>query len=330
MSFRSAASSVSTFKIMFPDSRIASKMQLQRTKVGYTVVYGFAPYFKRKLMDQVRKSDHIVVGFDESLSKVSAKQQMDVIVRFWDCNKKEVTSRYLTSVFLGHIRAEDLMTGFKTALNDLDLKKIIQISMDVPNVNFKFLNDLRKELSNSTSEPVILELGSCGLHTLHCAFKAAFTATEWTIVVYLRALYNLFKDVPARRADYKLHTNSEIFPKKFCSVRWGENVHVVRRAIEIHRNIKKYVIAVESTRNKPSSKSYRAMALFVKDDLLIPKLTFFETMATIIEPFIHEFQGEAPLSHFLYETIKNLLQSVMTRFVKQDIWKAVLQLLMLI
>ncbi|GBN08075.1 hypothetical protein AVEN_273829-1 [Araneus ventricosus] len=138
---------------------------------------------------------------------------MSVVVRFGDCKKKKATSRYLTSVFLGHTCAEDLMTGFKTALTDLDLKKIIQISMDGPNVNFKFLNNLRKELSNSTSEPVLLHLGSCGSHTLHCAFKATFAETEWNIVVYLRALYNLLKDVPARRQDNMFHTDWGYFQR---------------------------------------------------------------------------------------------------------------------
>lgn len=319
MSFRSAARALSTFKIMFPDSSIASKMQLQRTKVAYTLVHGLAPYFKRKLVTQLEKADHIVVGFDESLNKISMKQQMDLFVRFWDNDKKEVNSRYFASVFLGHTCAGDILEGFKIALNGLCLKKITQISMDGPNVNFKFLSDLCKELQTSPSEPILLDLGSCGLHTLHCAFKAAFNGTQWDIVCYLRALYNLFKDVPARRADYTKHTSSELFPKKFCAIRWAENAQVVQRAMEIHQNVKKFITAVEKKKDQPSCKSYQIVSSYIKDDLLLPKLTFFETMAVIIEPFIVEFQGEAPLAPFLYESIKNLLKSVLSRIVKQDV-----------
>lgn len=38
---------------------------------------------------------------------------MDVVVRYWDENESEVKTRYLTSVFLGHATAKDLLHGFK-------------------------------------------------------------------------------------------------------------------------------------------------------------------------------------------------------------------------
>ena len=37
------------FKLMFPDCEIASKILLGRTKLGYVVNYGLAPYFRGKI-----------------------------------------------------------------------------------------------------------------------------------------------------------------------------------------------------------------------------------------------------------------------------------------
>lgn len=60
---------------------------------------------------------------------------MDLVIRFWENN--EAQTRYLTSVFLGHATAENLLTSFKSAQknNGLELNNMIQVSMDGPNVN---------------------------------------------------------------------------------------------------------------------------------------------------------------------------------------------------
>ena len=42
------------FKLMFPDSEIASKILLGRTKHGYVVNYGLAPYFRGKLFNSLK------------------------------------------------------------------------------------------------------------------------------------------------------------------------------------------------------------------------------------------------------------------------------------
>jgi len=48
---RSGGESALLFPVMFHDSTIASKMQLQRNKIGYTINFGLSPYFHRELQD---------------------------------------------------------------------------------------------------------------------------------------------------------------------------------------------------------------------------------------------------------------------------------------
>ena len=71
-----------------------------------------------------------MISFDESLNNVLQKEQMDIIVRFWDKKKNKVSSRYLNSQFLGHTRAADLLQKFSEALGKLNLANLIQVSMD--------------------------------------------------------------------------------------------------------------------------------------------------------------------------------------------------------
>ena len=89
---------------------------------------------------------------------------MDIIVRFWNDTSNEVSTRYLTSTFLQHATSVDLLNSFTTALSEqnMNLKKMMQVSMDGPNVNLKFLRELKIFLKN-TSDPDDPELFYIGI-----------------------------------------------------------------------------------------------------------------------------------------------------------------------
>ncbi|KAH8027889.1 hypothetical protein HPB51_011119 [Rhipicephalus microplus] len=163
-SFCSAAASAALFPIMFPTCDVAKKLQLGKDKVGYTICYGIAPYFRNRLLSKLHSVPHVVVAFDESLNKIAQKEQMDVLIRFWDPADDVVKTRYLTSCFLGHTRAEDLAAAFKKATENIEPAKILQLSMDGPNVNLKLLKSLKQEFSASDGNQNIVDIGSCGLH----------------------------------------------------------------------------------------------------------------------------------------------------------------------
>ena len=58
----SCQDTVSVFKSMFPDSKIAEKMELGPSKLKYFVNHGLAPYFKEFLSDDILKSKYFVVS----------------------------------------------------------------------------------------------------------------------------------------------------------------------------------------------------------------------------------------------------------------------------
>lgn len=275
---------------------------------------------KKKLEDSL----NIVVSFDESLNKVSQRQQMDIQIRFWDSSNQEVTTRYYTSAFLGHSTAYDLLEAIKTSLPSELMKKMTQVAMDGPNVNKKLFNDLQLELSElQPDSPELLNIGTCGLHTIHGAFKTGMKATTWDIVGFLRAVYNLFKDSPARRADYIRYSKSEVFPLKFCAVRWVESGRVAERALQILPALKKYVQGVTADKKEPGCQSFIATKKQLNDKLLPAKLSFFMTMSSMFEPFLVEFQNDKPMAPFLYNEIVSLISSLVEKVVKQDYMESI-------
>lgn len=318
-SLRGSESSVTLFPLMFPDSEIALKLKLHKTKISYTILYGLAPYFHGELLEMCSQCEHFVAGFDESLNKICQKGQMDVMIRFWSDKDNEVCTRYYGSVFLGHATAADLLDGFLKALSGLDVKKLMQVSMDGPNVNKKFLQDLKLYLKGDPSMPIILNLGTCGLHTLHNSYKAAIKKTSWGIVEFLRALHYLFRHVPARRADYVRFSGSSIFPLKYCEVRWLENVKVIERTLSVLTHVQKYVEGVKLHKTAPTCKSFKVISTALEDKLLKAKLCFFQSLATDLEPFLLRFQSDLPLAPFVYGSLLSTMKTVMSRFVKPEI-----------
>lgn len=134
------------------------------------------------------------LSLDESLNKISQTKQMHIIVRYFDCSKNEITSRYLTSTFLGHSTAKDLLESFTTCLSNLGLSldKVIQIETDGPNVNLKFLRDFADHVKEEFDSK-LLDIGTCSLHIVHGVFKTAHKQTKWEIHEFLRCIYYLFK-----------------------------------------------------------------------------------------------------------------------------------------
>lgn len=324
-SLRVAEKDITVMRRMFSDSQIAAKIQLGRDKISYMIMFGIAPYYRSELEETLQKTSFVVIGFDESLNKTTKKQQMDLNVRFWDDSKNEVVTRYMTSKFLGRSRATELHAAFKEGLGNIPLNKLLQVSMDGPNVNWALLRELKLDVQTGNTK--LLDLGSCGLHILHGAFKDGVRSTGWDIVKYMRGIYNIFKDVPARRALFTMYSESTDFPLKFCGHRWLENTNVAQKAIEITPQIRKFIHGVQKDKIEPTSASYQDVKNYLSDPLLIVKLAFFKSVAAEVEPFLREFQSDSPMVPFLYNNMSQVVRSIMERFMKNDNLKNITQVI---
>ena len=210
---------------------------------------------------------------------------MDFTVRYFMNDKVE--SRYLTSLVLGHTTAKDLKK-FEEATEQLDLKKLTQISMDGPNVNWKLLDSIAEDRSSNEQYPILLNVGSCSLHVVHGAFRNGMKQTNWGIDLLLKSLHSLFNETPARREHYTNITESEVFPQQFCGHRWLEDKKVAERALEIWPNITAYVTEtlMKPKSQIPTASSFATVRSAVQNDLTIAKLQFFVSTASIMKPYL--------------------------------------------
>ena len=102
---------------------------------------------------------------------------------------------------------------------------------DCPNVNIKFINILGGKRKDAELNDLI-SIGTCGLHTIHCAFQHCEEASQWHIKKLLVAMFKIFHESPSRRADFGNVTGcgKNDYPLQFWAHRWIENEVVARGA----------------------------------------------------------------------------------------------------
>ena len=178
-----------------------------------------------------------------------------------------------------------------------------------------FYTDLTKEC-NSEELLQLLNISSCGLHIVHGGLQKGVNESGWKLGHLIRSLWQLFHGTPARREDFVKLTGSTVFPLH----RWVEDVVVAERAHQIWPNIKKYVSSFRATPKKAlQTASYATIKEACEGPLTVTKLEFFISVAKQLQPFLLKFQTDSPMTPFLRQSLKDLLLTLMCRFIKKDI-----------
>ena len=162
--------------------------------------------------------------------------------------------------------------------------------------------------------PSLINIGSCGIHVMHGAFKTGAKASRWGVSKILKALARLFLDSPARRADYAEMTGQQSFPDVFLCP-------VSQRAIQIWNHvgkIVKYWSKLPKSKH-PSAKCYSTIKDAVDDKLTVAKFHFFASVATQLHPFFESYQTDAPVVSFLYDDLEKLMWTIFSWFVKPEL-----------
>ena len=127
-------------------------------------------------------------------------------IRYWDTSLNTVKTRYCNSQFMGKAAAKDALKTFKECVmlkNGMDEDKLLEVSMDDPNVNTSFLTSLNEERMDRELSHLV-SLGSCGLHTIHDSLKHGENDIEWNLKKLLSSMFKIFHESPSRRADYEM------------------------------------------------------------------------------------------------------------------------------
>ena len=156
--------------------------------------------------------------------------------------------------------------------------------------------------------------------------------TDWDVMKTFKAAHGIMKKSPARRADY-LHDNEievddndqamkAFFPMSFSGTRWLENGKALERFLEINDKLGIFLSkSQEEGRENFDAKDERFPLLLSKTKSKIFEVycEFSLSVCRNIEPFLTLFQAERPLAVFLYAKLREVILSLMGRFVKTSV-----------
>ena len=132
LSYNSCSHVSELFSAMFPESEVAQKLSMMKTKSRYMIIYGLAPYFKKKLLKKINFSFFYSVSFDESFNSELQKCQMDINVCYWDTKNNIAVTCYFDSVFLDRPNASNLLDSLQESTKPIPDAKISSVSNGWP------------------------------------------------------------------------------------------------------------------------------------------------------------------------------------------------------
>ena len=168
----------------------------------------------------------------------------------------------------------------------------------------------------------LIDIGSCGLHVVHNAFRAGFRATGWDLKSFLWALHRIFHETPARLEEFTAITGTTVFPMKFCVHRWIENARVASRALLVLGHVRKYVDTITKYPKKynvPDGKAFTTVKSGCADSLMPARLMFFESVARQFDQFLVRYQTDKPMVPFLCGDLDMIVRGLCQSFMKQSV-----------
>ena len=139
--------------------------------------------------------------FDETTTNQNRKQ-LDVLIRYWSNERKQIVSKYLTSVFFGRTSGIDISLNILLAIKEtgLPLGKLFNISSDGPNINktvWREINDTLRKEGFSGQIPHT----TCCLHIVHNVFHKGLNIYGEESEELTFDMHYWFKNAPCKCED---------------------------------------------------------------------------------------------------------------------------------
>ena len=186
--------------------------------------------------------------------------------------------------------------------------------MDGPRTDWSVLDKVR-ERRKEAGQPVLENIGSCGLHIISGALQTGVKESSWPLKQVLQSTFILFNQSPARRDGYMRINESSTFLIKFCPTGWVENEPVAERGIDVLGNVIGYYAREPPSKRPKDNNSYKTLVENQTDLLMKVKMCVFKDLSHKMNTFLTLFQSDAPMVPFLSDTLERLLRRIVGYFV---------------
>jgi len=170
----------------------------------------------------------------------------------------------------------------------------------------------------------LVDIDFCNIHLLHNAFLKGLKVFGENVSDLIVLMHNVFDDWPSRLEDFERIQTEINMPNlrfiKHCSSRWLTIEPASNRLLllwdAVNQYFLKYVpLKVHSLSKSPSF--IRIASLLKKDALMLKAEIEFVLMSSkMFTHFTGSFQKTEPLIHIMYDEIKTLILTLLSRICK--------------
>lgn len=298
-------------KTIASDSEVGKQFLFTPKKFAYICAFGFAPHFRKVLANSFSQSEYYTLLFYDIFDENISERITDVHVRFWDQDLNQIHTRYYTSLFMDTRTSENRLDAFFNATNDIEQNKILQISVDCDEwLAVPEFYELFKRIIVKNYGCNVLHIGKFSLQMIHGAFMLAGEESDWNISEFLQALHSTFCWEAIQNVNYPHLENSELgkLPIEYRPWKIEDRIDCCECALEILPELKRYIEMIKSGECEDYLFYFEEFDKATNDPLITAKISFYMSVAKLVQTFLSLYGSDKPLLPFLASDILVLIQ----------------------
>ncbi|CAH1099559.1 unnamed protein product [Psylliodes chrysocephalus] len=301
-------------KNIYPDSLIASGVNMKRKKVTGLIVEVLAPYFKKQILLDLRKNNFSII-IDET-TDVGTKKCLALVVRYW--NEGTVKDRFLELLEIKQCTAEAIFNCIREFFdsNNIPLKNIIGLAADNASTMMGHLSGVQKRFRDIV--PHIYVQG-CTCHSLHLCTSSAAKKLPNTVEQFTRDIYSYFSNSNKRQEElqecqvfFNERPHKMLYPSQ---TRWLSLIAVVDRILGHWESLKLFFSRAVANDNLPQAKS---VLNALNNPIYRLYLLFLSYILKLVTDLNVELQSEKPKIPILLSRVIALYNTILKCFIKKD------------
>lgn len=300
---------------MFPDSQIASQMQMKRTKCA-NIVHKLGKFATEQLALKLRDNKYSII-IDET-TDCSVQKSCAIIVKFFDTVKNEIKTQMLDLVNV--YANNEGSTGdniFNMLLNCLHehgipLNNLVGFAADGASNIMGKNNSVSSRLKSAVPGITIFK---CVAHSIHlCSSEAAKTLPR-ACEDLLRNVHNFFSHSAKRTNELKEFQD-------FCAIKPNKLLHVcATRWLSLHAAVERLLQQWNAIKLYFQGRAFEERLLvvdFINEKMQDPSiycyLRFLNYILSHISKFNLIFQSKTPTLHLIHDNISELYKFLLCTF----------------
>ncbi|GFN80995.1 proteinral transcription factor ii-i repeat domain-containing protein 2 [Plakobranchus ocellatus] len=304
-------------KKVCPDSKIAQKLSLKRTKLSYTIQDGIAFHEKLNITDICRKQKFSII-IDES-TDISVTQVLAIVCRYFDMNQQNVVDALLDAITVENGTAQGLYEAVKQTLQDrnIPLTNIIGFASDNCSTMMGSSGGFQKLLCNDI--PSVFIMG-CVCHSFALCASHAVSVLPSFLEAFLRDLTSYFSRSSKRQRDFTMiqdvvdMVNHKI--PKLSQTRWLSRENVIKVILEQYEALLLYFQSEAITdKVDGANRIYDTLNNRGTKHMLL----FLQYVLQKVNKLNLEFQSERFRLHMLYTMVTSEYKTFLSFFIRDEV-----------